>query len=676
MKIRIIIIELALILLLITACENKVKTTANSKDILVIFNNQNYDKLNYSSKEKRLNEIYFKLIKQKNDSVNRNLLLKIADKYYDINNLESYKNVTQKVLALAINKKDTAQIAKSLYYIGDYYDQKSQLESAYSYFIQSEKLYKKIKDTLNLGKVTLHKAGILLDAGIYTQSEIEAITALKLLSKKDNKNLIYECYNPIAISLKELNNFDKSLEYFNLALNQLEVLEKNNYPKEKIVRARIVCYNNIGRVYQKMGKYQKAINYYNKGLQTKYIKQEYPKLYALLLDNLGYSKMKAGNYVDIEKLFFESLRMRDSLGIELGVASCKIDIGEYYLLKKDTKKGLVYLKEGYLLSEKYKSIPYIIQSLKLLMENDFKNKTYYTNQYLKINDSVQQVERTTRNKFARIAYETDQVEEKNVTLSKRNTNIIIGFGIIVFLLGGFLFIYRLKSRNKELLFMKEQQEANEKIYQLMLHQQSETEQARNEERNRIAMELHDGIVNSIFTTRFNLMQLESGAKDKKQQLVEELEKAENEIRKVSHDLQKNLLFEDKTLPEILTNLIEYQKNEFNTKFDLSIDKYIDWSLVSSEAKIHVYRIIQEALQNSNKYSKAERCCVFILKTADKITIRIWDNGIGFNPIKAKQGIGLKNIKERTKAINGISKITSSEEKGTTIEVVFSSRTLF
>jgi signal transduction histidine kinase len=304
------------------------------------------------------------------------------------------------------------------------------------------------------------------------------------------------------------------------------------------------------------------------------------------------------------------------------------------------------------------------------MENDSKNKIYYTNQYLKINDSVQQVERSTRNKFARIAYETDQVEEKNVTLSKRNTNIIIGSGIIVFLLGGFLFIYRLKSRNKELLFMKEQQEANEKIYQLMLHQQSETEQARNEERNRIAMELHDGIVNSIFTTRFNLMQLKSDAAEKKQQLVEELEKAENEIRKVSHDLQKNLLFEDKTLPEILTNLIEYQKNEFNTKFDLSIDKYIDWSLVSSEAKIHVYRIIQEALQNSNKYSKAERCCVFILKTANKITIRIWDNGIGFNPKKAKQGIGLKNIKERTKAINGVSKITSSEVKGTTIEVVF------
>ena len=60
----------------------------------------------------------------------------------------------------------------------------------------------------------------------------------------------------------------------------------------------------------------------------------------------------------------------------------------------------------------------------------------------------------------------------------------------------------------------------------------------------------------------------------------------------------------------------------------------------------------------------------LLKTADKITIRIWDNGIGFNHEKVKQGIGLKNINERTKALNGELKITSSIGNGTTIEIVF------
>jgi signal transduction histidine kinase len=656
--------------LLIISCQNKKDTIDYKNKITNVLNNLDISNSKEHVKEKLLDSLSQHLLNQNNDSINRNLLFEVVNRYYSLNKNEKYLNLANKVLVLSIQKKDTVHIAKSFYYIGNYYDDKSQFETAFSCYNKSEKLYKILKDTLMLGTMYLLKGGVLFDTGNFAESETETVKALQLLSKTKSTNLVYNCYNVIAITLKELNNCKKSLEYFDLALNQLEMLENENYPKNKIVKSRISCYNNIGRVYEKIKNYQEAIRFYNKGLQTRNIKQDYPKSYAMLLDNLAYSKMKAGNFEGVDKQLFESLRIRDSLGIELGVVSSKINIGEYYLLNKDTVKGFAYLKEGYLLSKKLKSSQHTIEALKLLMENDSKKKTYYTNQYVRISDSVQQVERTTRNKFARIAYETDVIEEKNVVLSKTIINIAIGSGIIIFLLGGFFVIYRLKSRNKELLFIKEQQEANEKIYQLMLHQQSETEQARNEERNRIAMELHDGIINSIFTTRFSLMQLESEAVDKKQELVQELEKAESEIRRVSHDLKQNLLTEDKTLPEILANLIESQQNEFGTKFDLSVDKFINWSSVSTEAKIHVYRIIQEALQNSNKYSKAKRCCVFLLKTGDKTTIRIWDNGIGFNPEKAKQGIGLKNIKERTKSIKGTLKISSDEEKGTTIEIIF------
>ena len=61
--------------------------------------------------------------------------------------------------------------------------------------------------------------------------------------------------NNHAISLKELNNYKKSLEYFDLALKQLDKLEKENYPTDKILKSRISLYNNIGRVYEKMKKY-------------------------------------------------------------------------------------------------------------------------------------------------------------------------------------------------------------------------------------------------------------------------------------------------------------------------------------------------------------------------------------------------------------------------------------
>ena len=498
-----------------------------------------------------------------------------------------------------------------MYFFGDYHEEKTQLDSAFSYYLKSEKLYNKLKDTLNSGKLALYKAGILYDTGNFNESEIQGVNALRLLSNTKNARLIYESNIIIALSLKELNNYKKALEYYQLALGQLKQLEIENYPTDKIAKSRASCYNNMGAVYEKTENYQEAIRLYKTGLQTKNLKQNYPKLYAMLLNNLGYSKMESGNNKDVQKLLFESLRIRDSLQILPGIVASKIRIGEYYLHKRDTIKALFYIKDGFTLSKKIKSNYDIIQSLKLLTENDSKNKTFYSNLYFKVNDSIQNLERQTRNKFARIAYETDQIEDKNQLLVKRYIYILIISFVLVVFLGAFLLIYRLKSRNKELLFLKDQQEANEKIYQLMLKQQSETEKARAEERNRIAMELHDGIINSIFTTRFNLIQLESGAVSKKEQLVKELEKTENEIRRVSHDLTQNLLFEDKSLSDIITNLVESQHNHYNTKFDVSIDKYIEWSLVLNDNKIHIYRIIQEAIQNINKYSKAERCYIML-----------------------------------------------------------------
>lgn len=663
-------IVLLIIFFQITACEDAHKTDELKKNVTIALKNLDSSSAGNDEKDKIIDTLYDQLLEHKNDSINRNLYFKIASKYYSVDKYSKFLIVVKKVHNLSVEAKDDSHIAKSLYYFGDYYDEESQLDSAFNYYSQSEKVYSQIKDTLNIGRTKLYKAGILFDAGIFSESETQAVEALRLLIKTNNTRLIYECYVILAISLKELNNSTESLKYFDLALKQLEKQEREGYPKSKIEKSRVSCFNNIGRVYEKLKNYPEAIRLYKKGLKIKDIKNKHPKSYAMLLDNLAYSKMKIGDFKGVDKLLFESLKIRDSLDVAIGIASSKINIGEYYLYRKDKTKGLAYLKEGLKLSKEIKSNLHTIESLKLLMANDLENKNHYTSQYLKINDSLQKVERITKDKFARIEYETDQVEEKNEILSRRNTIIIISSAVIILFLGIFIIIFRLRVKNKELSFIKEQQEANERIYQLLLKQQSETECVRNEERNRIAMELHDGIVNSVFTTRFNLIQLDSTQNDKKEQLVKELEKTENEIRRVSHNLTQNQLFEDNSFTDVIKNLVESQQNQFNTKFDFSVDKLIDWSPVSSTNKIHIYRIIQEALQNSNKYSKAERCYIMLLKTGDKITIRIWDNGIGFNVEKIKEGIGLRNIKERTKSLNGEMKIISEPGKGTTIEVIF------
>jgi signal transduction histidine kinase len=668
LKIKLAFISSISLFIIIVASCKKENNIINNNRALFILNKIEASKTNEKDKNKSLDSLYHELLFAHNDSINRNLLFKIGNIFYYDNNLKKYLEVNQKINFLATIDNDSVHIAKSLYYLGDYYDAKSQLDSAYYHYYKAEKTYNSLNDTINTGRLILNKAGILYDNGSFKESETELIKSLKLLLTQKNERLIYECYNILALDLLALKDYKKSLEYFNLTIKQLNKLEKLN--SEGIEFSKATCINNIGNVYLKIENYNKAEEYFRKGLLVKNMRKTKPELFAMILNNLAYAKLKSNKIEGVKEMLFKSYNIRDSIKSDAGIISSKCKIGEYYLYKKDTTNAINNIYSYYTLSKKVKSSPDVLNSLKLLTEIDTKNKNFYANEYFRVNDSLQQAERATRNKFARIEFETDQVEEENSILIKKNTYIIIGAIVLLSIASAFFMLYRLKTKNKELKHIQDQQTKNEEIYQLLLKQQSISEESRKEERNRIAMELHDGVVNSVFTSRFNLMQLQSSETDKKDILIKELEKTETEIRRVSHELNTNLNFNDDSIINMITNLVEAQKNEWNTQFIVNIDKFIDWNKIAVEAKMNTYRIIQEALQNVNKYAKAERCMVIILKTGDKTTIKITDNGIGFNIKKHKKGIGLKNISERVKAIKGTLTINSNTNKGASIEIVF------
>src|SRR5690606_25523751 len=147
---------------------------------------------------------------------------------------------------------------------------------------------------------------------------------------------------------------------------------------------------------------------------------------------------------------------------------------------------------------------------------------------------------------------------------------------------------------------------NEEIYKLMFEQQSKIDKAREEEKGRIAMELHDGILNNIYAVRLNLEFINKKSDEesvaKRKQYIKELQGVESEIRGVSHDLSRNAVFQDKSFRDVLESVITSQKNTYRTSFDAEIDENIDWEAMPNIQKVNLYRIIQEGLQNINKYS--------------------------------------------------------------------------
>jgi signal transduction histidine kinase len=100
----------------------------------------------------------------------------------------------------------------------------------------------------------------------------------------------------------------------------------------------------------------------------------------------------------------------------------------------------------------------------------------------------------------------------------------------------------------------------------------------------------------------------------------------------------------------------------------SFDSNIKWELVSNIVKINLYRIVQEALQNCNKYAEAKNIIIEFKSEIDHLVVSISDDGVGFNPKRTKEGIGLHNIQYRAAECKGMVALKSAKREGTLLVI--------
>lgn len=195
---------------------------------------------------------------------------------------------------------------------------------------------------------------------------------------------------------------------------------------------------------------------------------------------------------------------------------------------------------------------------------------------------------------------------------------------------------------------------------------------------RIAKELHDGVMNNIYSVRLNLGFLNSSddeeMKEKRLIYITELQKIEKEIRELSHDLNHETDFNQADYRYLLHNLVQSIDEVSQTKYTCIIDSSIEWDIYSSVTKINVYRVLQELFSNVNKYAQAEQCNVKINTEGDLLLITVIDDGIGFDTTQTPNGIGMKNIKQRIKIIKGKLNIISVIGEGTQVYIEIPKKT--
>ncbi|SEF59901.1 Histidine kinase [Flavobacterium urumqiense] len=647
-----------------------------SNDITV--NSSNDSLFNYLSlandfslpreKRKIFNEKAFNIvINQENDSLNRVNLFRVANRYYNINNWIDFSKTVHLVLKNSESVKDTLNLAKGYTYLGDYYGAQAITDSAFMYYSKAEKMYLQRNDVFSLARLRLNKALLQYNEGDFLGSEIAVFKALRVIKGEKANDVIYESYNLLGLIYNELGEYDKAIEFNTKALASID---------DKIIpvefQSKATSFNNIGYIYQNLNNHKMAISYFTKGLEQENLIIQKPAVYAMLLDNLAYSKFKLNNIEGLPEMYYQSLKLRDSLKLTSGIIASKFHLSEYFVSIKNIAKATRYSKEALLLSRSSKSYRNILVALKQLAVIEPEKASVYAKEYIHINEELQKTERNMGNKFTRIEYETDQIKDENINLETKNRNLLFGFSAFT-ILGLFLYVIKSqKAKNRELLFKQEQQKVNEEIYNLMISQQSTIETNRVVEKKRVAQELHDGVLGRMFGVRMNLDGLnkfnDEPAIKQRISYLSELKNIEQDIREISHDLNREKSELINNFVAIVDNLLEDQKKTFKPKLLAKIDRTIKWELISNSVKINLYRIIQESLQNINKYAEANSIKVEIKKRDGDLFLTITDDGKGFDVKKSKKGIGLQNIQSRTTECNGTVDIQSKKGNGTIITI--------
>jgi len=270
-------------------------------------------------------------------------------------------------------------------------------------------------------------------------------------------------------------------------------------------------------------------------------------------------------------------------------------------------------------------------------------------------------------KQLQIMQQQSQLREKNLWFA--------GVFIIVLLLATTLIgIYR-NSRHRQRLQaaaihnLEQAQELN----QLRAHIKGEEQ-----ERERIARELHDGIASQLCAIRLHVSGLhdrehEPVAPEELAYVLFQLEEAGKDLRTTAHNLMPDLLLQEGLVVAVATFC---EKMEKSTHLGIDFLNYGDIPRLDPVIELSLYRMVQELVQNVLKHARATQALVQLSCEDGLLNVTVEDNGIGLDEHNgAATGAGLANIRARVLALKGQMDVKSMKNKGTAIYLEFDARNL-
>ncbi len=521
--------------------------------------------------------------------------------------------------------------------MGVKYDMTNRTVEAINYFQQSTKYFMQANDSLmiahNYSSMSLMYHNDLQDFKLGLKYGLDALEMLNRI--KRNEQAIWKAVNAVAINYDDDKQLDKALEY------HIKNLSNVGSDIDNLATTN----NNIGNTYRKQKKFAKSETYFIKAFE---------------IHNAQHGDY--GNDYDLATVYNNLSGVNWDLGRPEKAKIYRDSAIHYSLRSKKTEKLLDTYYTAYLASEKNK---------------DYKDAAVFLKYYVDVKDSSMTAERTKIVYDLEVQYESERKQQqiallksqstiKDLELQRSRTLIFAIVGGFIFLTG-LLYLFYKRSRDKQrLLHAKEREESQRLRFAAVL-------EAEENERSRVAKDLHDGIGQLLSTAKLTLSAIDEPASSESSKMLNNsmqiLDEATREVRTISHNL----------MPATLTQIgLEAALHDLFMKINESNLLRINLSITGLEERlppsteIAVYRVVQEIINNMIKHSKADTITVKIVRSGSAMNLSISDNGIGFekDSIAKSTGLGWKNIFSRISMLNGEIAVDTQPGSGTSVNIQF------
>lgn len=527
------------------------------------------------------------------------------------------------------------------------------MENALTYYVRAKE-YAQHGNPVILGDIHSMIGGIYLNMGKTVEASQELQIGLDLLRQRKDTIGIIDVKNKMSIVYSQHAFYEEAEKERNEAIQLIHEHSGNS--------DLLLFYFNAAADYRMMDKQSKRIEYiklaiaHNNGPKHAYYMPFL--LYELIIalaenDSLAQAETyfrQVKNEVDQ----YDSDQYRD-LYIET-LKQLELAKGNYTQALQYGKKHLALKRQQVIYVEIMNAEKFLADVYKKI--DDAENSNKHLLNYYELKDSITGVQNAKNLFLYQTLYETEkrdlEIENQKASIdflyleNKNKTQLLIFGSVGLLLLFAAMMVYR------SFVHAKNREKAQQAFSQELISTQEQ-------ERTRIAKDLHDGLGQQITLIKMKAQNAEQA------ELSALAHTALEEVRGISRDLYPV------TLTKLgLTNSIEQLLLDLDEETDLFVSIEIDdvnANFNEAEA-LNFYRFIQESINNVLKHAQAKTLIVNINKQREGIKILIKDNGIGFevsNRIK-QNSLGLKTMAERISMLKGKLSIKSKREEGTSILV--------